>query len=82
LSESELELLREAVTLCGRLPRTDDLNCEAIVAALRGDKKRRSGHLQWVLLKGIGNPKIVDEREIHPALIKRSIDAALTRTRK
>ena len=79
LSESELELLHEAVSLSGRLPSANDVDRNSIVAALQSDKKRRSGHIQWVLLQGIGKPKVVDGREISPALIKKSLAAALTR---
>src|SRR6266567_2641159 len=51
LPPDELELLREAVRLCGRLPSADDLSTEKIVAAIKLDKKSVSGIIRWVLLE-------------------------------
>ena len=53
LAASELESLRPAVRLAGRLPRADNLE-EEILRALPSDKKRVGGHVQWVLSKGSG----------------------------
>src|SRR5207253_197392 len=62
LPHPELESLRRAVRLCGRLPRTDDLDLALIEKALAHDKKRIGGSLQWVLLEGIGRAALVDGR--------------------
>jgi 3-dehydroquinate synthase len=79
LDVSELELLREAVRLCGRLPRADDLDHRAITLALARDKKSVGGHLKWVLLERIGRAAIVDGREIAPRVLRASLRAALNR---
>lgn len=77
LDESELELLREGVHLCGPLPSANHLNEDAIIKAIGRDKKRSSGDIQWVLLDRIGRPRLVDGKEIGPMLLKQSLREAL-----
>lgn len=77
LEQSELELLRQAVTLCGPLPSARDVDPNAIINAIAQDKKRTAGQVQWVLLEKIGRPSIVDGREISKTLLRKSIGAAL-----
>ena len=78
LDRSELELLRAAVRLCGRLPRAHDLDQELILRALSHDKKRVGGQLKWVLLERIGRATILDQREITPRLLRASFRAAFS----
>ena len=79
LDQSELELLREGVRLCGTLPKACDLDENAIIEAIKRDKKQVGGHVQWVLLERIGHPRIVDGKEISARLLRRSLrDALLT----
>lgn len=73
LAQSELELLRRAVSLCGPLPHTADLDAAAIISAIARDKKRTAGRVQWVLLESIGRPRIVDGKEIGPRLLRQSL---------
>jgi 3-dehydroquinate synthase len=73
LSQTELELLREAVSLCGPLPSAQDLDERAVIDAIAHDKKRSAGHVQWVLLERIGRPRIVDGKEISAALLAKSV---------
>ncbi len=77
LDVSELELLREAVRLCGPLPRADDLDESAILSAFAHDKKNVNGSVNWVLLERMGRARIVNGKEIAPRLIRASINAAL-----
>lgn len=77
LDPSELELLRRAVRLCGRLPRAADLDEGMILDALSHDKKRVGGQLKWVLLERIGRAVIVDQSEIAHKLLRASLRAAL-----
>ncbi|HEX8847410.1 MAG TPA: 3-dehydroquinate synthase [Pyrinomonadaceae bacterium] len=77
LDRSELELLRDAVRLCGRLPRAADLGEEMILSRLAHDKKSVGGHLKWVLLEGIGRARIVDGREVGRKLLRASLRAGL-----
>ena len=77
LASDELELLREAVRFCGRLPRADDLSTEKIAAAVKLDKKSVSGIIKWVLLERIGRARIVSGNEIDKRVIRSSIRAGL-----
>src|SRR5437016_3026132 len=77
LPSDELELLREAVRLCGPLPSADDLSTEKIAAAVKLDKKSVGGIIQWVLLERIGRARIVSGNKIDKRMIRSSIRAGL-----
>ena len=77
LKQSELELLRQAVSRCGLLPTAGDLDGRAVIDAIAQDKKRIAGHVQWVLLERIGHPRIVDGKEISPGLLRKSVRKGL-----
>lgn len=77
LASSELKLLRDAVRLCGRLPRADNLDARSIISAVAHDKKLVGGEIKWVLLKRIGEARIVDGIEITPRLLRASLSAGL-----
>ena len=77
LETSELESLRLAIALAGKLPRADDLDEGAILDALLTDKKRVGGELRWVLLERLGQPRIVSGREISQTVLRASLRAAL-----
>ena len=80
LDQSELELLSQAVRLCGPLPSADDLDESAVMSAVARDKKRTAGEVQWVLLERIGRPRIVDGKEISAAVLRKSLRQALRRS--
>lgn len=77
LDPSELESLREAVALAGRLPRAADLDAETIGRVLRKDKKAVGGSVRWVLLEGLGRGRVVDGREVPARVLHASIRSAL-----
>ncbi len=77
LAPRELELLREAVALCGPLPRADDLATDQIVRAMANDKKSVAGDTKWVLLERIGRARIVDGREISARVLRASLRSGL-----
>ncbi len=77
LPSRELELLREAVALCGALPRANDLSAVQIIKAMTADKKVVEGQLKWVLLERIGKPRIVDSAEIKPSVLRSALAAGL-----
>ena len=77
LDVSELESLRGAVRLAGRLPAAGDLDAAAIVAAIGADKKAVGGSVRWVLLERIGRARVVDGREVPARVVRESIRAAL-----
>jgi len=77
LAPSELELLREAIRLCGPLPPAGNIDEQAIMEITSRDKKSVDGRVQWVLLERIGRARIVDGLEIEPKLLRASLRAAL-----
>jgi 3-dehydroquinate synthase len=79
LESRDLQLLREAVALCGPLPRADQLDVSRIIRALQHDKKSVDGRIKWVLLEGVGLPKIVDGGLISAKLLRQSLRAGLQR---
>jgi 3-dehydroquinate synthase len=79
LDRSELELLCDAVRLCGRLPRAGDLDEDAILNSLVRDKKSVGGHLKWVLLERIGRARIVDGKDVSQKVLRASLRAGLRR---
>jgi 3-dehydroquinate synthase len=77
LDPAELELLRDAVHLCGSRPRADKLDINEIMRALEHDKKSVGGQINWVLLEGVGSPRIVEGRLISKKALRLSLRAAL-----
>jgi 3-dehydroquinate synthase len=77
IDAGELKLLRDAVSLCGPLPRADNLDLNQITGALKHDKKSVGGQINWVLLEGIGRPRIVEGRLISAKSLRLSLRAGL-----
>jgi 3-dehydroquinate synthase len=77
IDTGELKSLREAVSLCGPLPRADNLDINQIIRALKHDKKSVGGQINWVLLEGIGRPRIVEGRLISAKSLRLSLRAGL-----
>lgn len=77
IDAGDLELLRDAVHLCGPLPRADNLHINQLIRALKHDKKSVDGQINWVLLEGVGRPKIVEGRLISPKSLRVSLRAGL-----
>jgi 3-dehydroquinate synthetase len=74
-----LESLRQAVSCAGPLPGADKLDKSEIIDALQRDKKSVGGQINWVLLEGIGRPKIVEGRLISARTLRASLRAGLRR---
>ena len=77
LAPGELELLREAVRMCGTLPAANDLSIDEIVWAMAMDKKNFAGSVKWVLLERIGRARIIDGRIIQPGVLRQALRAGL-----
>jgi len=77
LSEGELVRLREAVALCGPLPRATEIDPTEIIGALQHDKKSVGGEINWVLLEAVGAPRIVAGKNISAKLLRQSLRAGL-----
>ncbi|MET0622381.1 MAG: 3-dehydroquinate synthase family protein [Pyrinomonadaceae bacterium] len=66
------------LTLALNLPTTTEgYSPEQVLAAMRGDKKRRGGRLQFVLPKALGEVVLVGEEQIPPALLEDALRSAL-----
>jgi len=79
IDAGELKSLRDAVSLCGPLPRADNLDPGRIIGALKHDKKSVGGQINWVLLEGIGRPRIIEGRLISAKSLRLSLRAGLKR---
>jgi 3-dehydroquinate synthase len=77
LGSGDLGLLREAVHLCGPLPRADNLDLNQIIRALKHDKKSVDGRINWVLLEGVGLPRIVEGKLVSSKSLRTSLRAGL-----
>jgi 3-dehydroquinate synthase len=77
LTADEQAALREAVQLCGPLPAARRLDVNQILRSVKHDKKSVGGEINWVLLEGIGNPRIVPGREISQRLLRQSLQTVL-----
>jgi len=77
LETTELESLREAVRLCGPLPKASHLNIDQIMRTLQHDKKSVAGKINWVLLEGIGLPKIVEGGQVNASVLRLSLRTGL-----
>lgn len=82
IDTGELEQLRAAVHLCGPLPRADNLDINQIMRALKHDKKSVAGQINWVLLEGVGSPKIVSGEFISAKSLRLSLRAGLKSAEK
>jgi 3-dehydroquinate synthase len=79
LDSQDLESLRTAVDLCGPLPRADNLDVNQIIRALQHDKKSVDGQINWVLLEGVGRPRIIEGRLISAKSLRHSLREGLHR---
>ena len=77
IDAGDLNLLRDAVRRCGPLPRADKLEINQIIRALQHDKKSVDGQINWVLLEGIGRPRIVEGRLVPPKSLRNALKAGL-----
>jgi len=62
--EKDVKLLNDVVHMAGILPPMQNIDSEAVIEAFRFDKKHLAGSLQMILLKGIGKPVILTDRDI------------------
>jgi 3-dehydroquinate synthetase len=69
--------LNDVVHRVGRLPRIADIAPESIFKALTFDKKSSAGNINWVLLKGIGKPVIISEKDIPRSALTNAVKVIL-----
>ncbi len=63
-SQKDVNLLNDVVQSVGALPSVANIDGDEVLEAFKFDKKQLSGSLQMVLLKGIGKPVIMTEKDI------------------
>ena len=68
LDEGEVKRLRQLITRAGLPADIPDLGIEAIMQAMKHDKKVREGRVEFVLLKSIGDTVVADD--VSPSLIR------------
>ncbi|MEQ1606565.1 MAG: 3-dehydroquinate synthase [Pyrinomonadaceae bacterium] len=62
--EKDVKLLNDVVQSVGSLPPLANIDGDKVFEAFKFDKKHLSGSLQMILLKGIGKPVILTEKDI------------------
>jgi 3-dehydroquinate synthase len=77
LSQNELKSLNDVLHRAGHLPDIGGVRLESILGAIKFDKKASGSGLSWILLKGIGKPVIISEKDIPKAAISRAIRSIL-----
>lgn len=71
--EKDVNLLRGVMHRVGVLPSLAGIDISEVLEAFRTDKKVIGGELQMVLLRGIGKPVIVSERDIPKPVLKKTL---------
>ena len=71
IDEKDVNLLNDVVQSVGSLPPLGDIDGNEVFEAFRFDKKHLSGSLQMILLKGIGKPVILTEKDIPRTTVQR-----------
>lgn len=74
LDKNSLKLLNAVLRLVGKLPDTQNIKKDEVFQAFSFDKKNIGQNLQWILLKEIGEPIIVSNKNIPATLIKEILD--------
>jgi len=77
LDANELKLLNDVFQHVGSLPKTKNIEIEKVVQAFSFDKKNIGQTLQWILLKRIGEPVILSNKEISQKSLKESLKKIL-----
>ena len=77
IDKKSVNLLYDVVHRAGTLPPLADIDRDGVYEAFKFDKKQLSGSLQMVLLKSIGKPVIVIDRDIPQASIQQALKKLL-----
>jgi len=80
LDKNELKSLNDVIGLVGKLPAPGNIEIKDIIEAVQFDKKSTGKSLQWILLKKIGKPVIVDGENIPPNILLKSLTTVLKNT--
>jgi 3-dehydroquinate synthase len=80
LDANELKLLNDVFQNIGSLPETKNIQIEKVVQAFSFDKKNIGRSLQWILLKGIGEPVILSNTEIPEKSLQKTLKKILQKS--
>ena len=72
-------MLNDVLNSVGKLPDTQNINLKRVSETFAFDKKNIRASLQWILLKDIGKPVIVDGTDISPNAISETLVKVLRR---
>jgi 3-dehydroquinate synthase len=75
--KNELKSLNDVIGLVGKLPSTDNIEIKEIIEAFEFDKKSIDKTLQWILLREIGKPEIVNNEKISTEILQKSLNKVL-----
>ncbi len=71
--EKDVKLLNDVVHRAGQLPSLANIDAQELFEAFRHDKKNMSGSMQMVLLRGIGKPVILNEKDLPRSIILKTL---------
>ncbi len=77
LDEYELNLLNDVLLRVGKLPDTRNISLEKVFEAFAFDKKTVGNSLQWILLRQIGDPVIIENKDISTSIIHKTLKKVL-----
>ncbi len=75
--KNELKSLNDVIGSVGDLPPASNIEINDIIEALEFDKKSTGESHQWVLLKKIGKPILIDSKQIPAKILQRSLKTVL-----
>lgn len=75
--ENELKLLNDVVTRVGSLPKLGNIEINNLIENFAFDKKAIGDSLQWILLETLGQPVIVENRNIPKSAIRTTLNKIL-----
>jgi 3-dehydroquinate synthase len=77
LASNEVDLLNDVVRRAGVLPAISHIDPSEVIEAFRYDKKKVGGSVNWILLRGIGRPVIVQSSIIPTSTIRSTVRSFL-----
>lgn len=75
--EKDVNLLNDVVQSVGSLPPLANIDRDEVFEAFKFDKKQLSGSLQMILLKGIGKPVILTDKDIPRTTVQKVLKELL-----
>ena len=77
IDKDSIKLINNVVQSVGQLPNASTVDLDAVVDAVRLDKKSTGTSLKWVLIERVGKPVIVDGQKVPDDLIRKALTNAL-----